>query len=75
MKAIVATRIGGPEVLELQDVPGPQPKDNQILVNVEACGVNFADIMMSQGSYAVDPRHRSSSDGNSPGASWPRASA
>jgi NADPH:quinone reductase len=56
MKAIVATRIGGPEVLELQDVPGPQPKDNQILVNVEACGVNFADIMMSQGSYAGGPK-------------------
>ena len=55
MKAIVATRIGGPEVLELQDVPGPQPKDNQILVNVEACGVNFADTMMSQGSYAGGP--------------------
>lgn len=52
MKAIVATRIGGPEVLELRDVPGPEPRPNQLLVNVEACGVNFADIMMSQGSYA-----------------------
>src|SRR5689334_1661820 len=56
MKAIVATRIGGPEVLELQDVPGPQLRDNQILVNVDACGVNFADIMMSQGSYAGGPK-------------------
>jgi NADPH:quinone reductase len=56
MKAIVAARIGGPEVLELQDVPGPEPKADQILVNVEASGVNFADIMMSQGSYAGGPK-------------------
>ena len=55
MKAIVASRIGGPEVLEVRDVPGPEPKANQILVNVEACGVNFADILMSQGAYAGGP--------------------
>lgn len=56
MKAIVATRTGGPEVLALEDVAGPEPRHNQILVNVEACGVNFADILMSQGSYAGGPK-------------------
>ena len=56
MKAIVASRIGGPEVLELQNVAGPEPKESQILVNVEACGVNFADILMTQGSYAGGPK-------------------
>lgn len=56
MKAIVATRTGGPEVLEVRDVPGPEPKPGQILVNAEACGMNFADILMTQGSYAGGPK-------------------
>ncbi|HLH05958.1 MAG TPA: NADPH:quinone oxidoreductase family protein [Terriglobales bacterium] len=56
MKAIVATRIGGPESLEVRDVPGPEPKSSQILINTEACGVNFADILMTQGSYAGGPK-------------------
>jgi NADPH2:quinone reductase len=51
MKAILATRIGGPEVLELQDVPDPQPKPGEVLVRVEAAGVNFADTMMTRGLY------------------------
>jgi NADPH2:quinone reductase len=52
MKAIVATRLGGPEVLELQEVPPPQPKDGEVLVNVEAAGVNFADLLGLRGAYA-----------------------
>jgi len=51
MKAILATRPGGPEVLELQDVPDPQPNAGEALVRVEAAGVNFADTMMTQGLY------------------------
>jgi len=51
MKAILATRSGGPEVLELQDVPDPQPKPGEVVVKVEAVGVNFADTMMTQGLY------------------------
>jgi NADPH2:quinone reductase len=56
MKAIVVTRFGGPEALQVQDVQGPQPKDNQILVNVKACGVNFADTMMVSGTYGNAPQ-------------------
>ncbi len=56
MKAIVVTR-PGIEHLELQEVPGPpEPRDNQILVNVKACGVNFADILMANGQYAAGPK-------------------
>ncbi len=51
MKAILATRNGGPEVLEVQDVPDPQPRPGEVLVRVEAAGVNFADTMMTQGLY------------------------
>jgi NADPH:quinone reductase len=55
MKALVITRLGGPEVLELQDVPDPQPKTDQVVVRVEAGGLNFADLMTTQGGYANTP--------------------
>ena len=55
MKALVITRFGGPEVLELQQVPDPQPTSDQVLVKVEAGGLNFADLMTAQGGYANTP--------------------
>ena len=56
MKAILATRSGGPEVLELQDIPDPQPRAGEVLVRVEAAGVNFADTMMTLGFYPGGPQ-------------------
>ncbi len=56
MKAIVVTRPGGPEVLTLQEVAAPQPGENEILVKVEAAGVNFADLLGMQGRYAGGPQ-------------------
>ena len=56
MKALVITRFGGLEVLELQQVPAPQPSPEQVLVNVEAGGLNFADLMTTQGGYATTPK-------------------
>ena len=44
MKAIVFERLGGPEVMELQDVPDPVPADDEVLVEIEAVGVNFRDV-------------------------------
>jgi len=44
VKAIWFEREGGPDVLELRDVPEPEPKDGQVLVDVEAIGVNYRDI-------------------------------
>jgi NADPH2:quinone reductase len=57
MRAIVVTRHGGPEVLELQDVPDPEPGRGQLLVDVEAAGVNFRDIYEREGvgAYAAEP--------------------
>jgi len=43
MKAIVIHEYGGPEVLKYEDVPRPEPKENQILVRVIAAGVNPVD--------------------------------
>ena len=55
MKAIVISRFGGPEGLEYKEVAGPVPGTGQVLVKVEACGVNFADIMAAQGGYPGTP--------------------
>src|SRR5436309_8204595 len=55
MKAIVITRLGGPEVLEVRDVPEPVPGAGEELVRVEAAGVNFADTMAASGGYPGTP--------------------
>src|SRR5512147_423673 len=55
MKAAVITRYGGPEVLEVREAPEPQPKPGQVVVRVEAAGVNFADIMAARGNYPGTP--------------------
>lgn len=55
MKAAVITRYGGPEVLEVRMAPDPQPKPAQVVVRVEAAGLNFADIMAAQGGYPGTP--------------------
>ena len=56
MKAIVIPRLGGPEVLELRDVPEPAPSSGQTLVRVERGGLNFADLMTAQGGYPGAPK-------------------
>jgi NADPH:quinone reductase len=52
VRAIVVTRNGGPEVLELRDEPEPEPGPGQALVDVEAVGVNFRDIYEREGAGA-----------------------
>lgn len=56
MKAAVITRLGGPEVLEVQDVPEPAAKPEEELVRVEAGGLNFADTLAARGGYPGTPR-------------------
>lgn len=56
MHAVVFERNGGPEVLEYQDVPDPQPDDGQVLVDVAAVGVNFRDVYEREGlDYGSKP--------------------
>src|SRR6266849_7794836 len=55
MRAVVVTRNGGPEVLELQDVPAPEPGAGQLLVDLTLAGVNFRDIYERKGGYGVPP--------------------
>jgi NADPH2:quinone reductase len=56
MKAIVISRLGGPEVLEVRDIPDPVPSAGQELVRVQAGGLNFADVMTTQGGYPGTPK-------------------
>jgi NADPH:quinone reductase len=56
MKAIVISRLGGPEVLEVTDVPDPVPSAGQELIRVQAGGLNFADVMTMQGGYPGAPK-------------------
>ncbi|HEX9581940.1 MAG TPA: quinone oxidoreductase [Gemmatimonadales bacterium] len=53
MKAIRIHATGGPEVLRLQDIPAPQPKSGEALVQVEAAGVNYIDTYQRSGQYRV----------------------
>jgi NADPH2:quinone reductase len=55
MKAIVITRPGGPEVLEMQEKPTPAPGVGQIRVRVHASALNRADLMQREGNYPVPP--------------------
>jgi NADPH2:quinone reductase len=51
MKAIQIHETGGPEVLRLAEVPIPQPGAGQVLIRVEAAGVNFIEIYFRKGVY------------------------
>jgi len=54
MKAVRIARTGGPEVLELVDLPPPEPGPGEILVRQEAIGLNFVDTYHRSGLYPVD---------------------
>lgn len=57
MRRVVFRRYGGPEVLEIEEVPAPQPGPGELLVEVAAAGVNFMDVYRREGRppYAAAP--------------------
>src|SRR6266702_1267936 len=54
MKAVVIHEYGGPEVLKYEDIPRPEPKDDQLLIRVIAAGVNPVDGMIRSGMFAKE---------------------
>lgn len=56
MRAIQLNRFGGPDVLEIVAVPMPEPKAGEVLVSVQAAGVNFFEVLMRADRYAVTPQ-------------------
>src|ERR1700691_2349600 len=55
MKALMITRLSGPEGLAVEDTAEPILKPGQTLVRVKAGGLNFADFMTAQGGYPGTP--------------------
>jgi NADPH:quinone reductase len=55
MRAIVFDRNGGPDVLEYRDVPDPRPGDGEVLIDVDAVGVNYRDVYERQGDGYGSP--------------------
>lgn len=55
MKAVVITKPGGPEVMELREVERPEPGTGEVLVRVHATALNRADLMQREGRYPPPP--------------------
>lgn len=55
MRALVITRPGGPEVLEIRNVPDPVPGPEEVLVRVRASALNRADLLQRLGRYPAPP--------------------
>lgn len=63
MRAVVAQRPGGPEVLELVELPDPRPGPGEVVVRVTAAGVNFIDTYRRSGVYPMPYPHVVGSEG------------
>ncbi|WP_067822385.1 quinone oxidoreductase family protein [Actinomadura kijaniata] len=55
MHVVHVPRHGGPEVLTMTELPDPVPEPGQTLVEVEAAGINFADLAQIRGTYSPRP--------------------
>lgn len=51
MRAIQVSQVGGPEALTVVELPTPEPKPNEALVQIKASGVNFIDVYFREGRY------------------------
>ncbi len=55
MKALLSVRVGGPETLELSDVPAPEAGAGELLVRVLACAINYPDVLVIEDRYQTKP--------------------
>ena len=63
VKAIVVSKPGGPEALQLQDRELPEPGPGQVRVRLKAIGVNFVDVYHREGRYPIPPPFTPGSEG------------
>src|SRR5436305_15050268 len=56
MKAIRINEIGGPEVMQLEEVETPTPQEDEVLIKVAAAGVTQADLAQRQGTFLTRTR-------------------
>ncbi|MEP9381967.1 NAD(P)H-quinone oxidoreductase [Nocardioides sp. KR10-350] len=55
MRAVIAEQPGKPEVLTVTEVPDPEPRDDEVVIDVAAAGLNRADLLQRQGFYPPPP--------------------
>src|SRR5580658_3535090 len=55
MRAVVVSQPGGPEVLNLEEVPDPVPAADEVVISITSAGVNRADLMQRMGMYPPPP--------------------
>ncbi|MCU1664317.1 MAG: NADPH:quinone reductase [Pseudonocardia sp.] len=55
MRAVQVVRLDGPAAVEVRDVPEPERRPDQVLVEVRAAGVNFPDVLQTKGLYQYKP--------------------
>lgn len=51
MQAVVVPRTGGPDVLELREVPAPKPGEGEVSIHVAYAGVNYSEVMARRGDF------------------------
>ena len=67
MRAVQIEEFGGPEVLQVAEVPKPEPGEGQVLIEVSRAGMNFADTHQRENSYLA--RYETAADHRA--ARWP----
>ena len=55
MRAVICSKFGPPENLEVQNVVDLKPKRTQVRIAIEACGVNFPDTLIIENKYQFKP--------------------
>lgn len=55
MRALLSTASGGPETLQLTELPDPQPAAGQVLIAVRACAINYPDVLIIEDKYQFKP--------------------
>lgn len=55
MRAILLTRHGGPDVLQITEVPTPVPRPDEVRVKIRVLGINFAEVLSRRGLYSWAP--------------------
>jgi NADPH:quinone reductase-like Zn-dependent oxidoreductase len=56
MRALLSTASGGPETLELTELPDPQAAAGQVLIAVKACAINYPDVLIIEDKYQFKPQ-------------------
>ena len=55
MKALLCTELGPPSKLSIEEIDDPQPGPGEVVIDVEAAGLNFPDTLIIEGRYQVQP--------------------